>query len=197
MCFATPFYFAVASVLVTDGAAAGHGYPKQQFQNSIHSICVMHPNEQRIPLIHLQWKNWWDPIVKILSSYARQVFHTGPMSSAWIMFGSANLKFFSCSESNLRWSRKQTVTSAHAGKCTHVHSSSSQLWRNTLDLSDQVFYLDYLGYLANFLQWGYLVYLGLLMLLLGSLVGQMQLHYLRTPLAIANYVCHTYNFNIG
>jgi hypothetical protein len=100
------------------------------------------------------------------------------MSSAWITFGPA--KFFSCS----RWSRKQTS----AGNSTHVRSS--QLWSNTLD---QVFYIDYLGYLANLLQSGYLVYLGLLMLLLGSLVGQMQLHhYLRTPLAIANYVCHTH-----
>ncbi len=99
-----------------------------------------------------------------------------------------NVKFFSCS----RWSQQQTS----AGKSTHVRSS--QLLRNTLDLSDQVFYLDYLGYLANLLQSGYLVYLGLLMLLLGSLVGQMQLHhYLRTPLAIANYACHTHNFNIG
>jgi hypothetical protein len=87
----------------------------------------------------------------------------GPMSFAWITFGFA--KFFSCS----RWSRKQTS----AGKSTNLRSS--QLWRNTLDLSDQVFYLDYLGYLANLLQSGYLVYLGLLMLLLGSLVGQTQL----------------------
>ncbi len=40
MRFATPFYFAV--VLVTDGAA-GHGYPKQQFQNSVHrhGICLL------------------------------------------------------------------------------------------------------------------------------------------------------------
>ena len=98
---------------------------------------------------------------------ARAAKVTRSVSEVWITFGSA--KFFSCS----RWSRKQTS----AGKSTHV--CSSQLWRNTLDLSDQVFYLCHLGYLADLLQKGYLGYLGLLimMLLLGSLVGQMRLHH--------------------
>jgi hypothetical protein len=58
MRFATPFYFAV--VLVTDGAA-GHGYPKQQFQNSVRRICPIMvyytktPN--RLPNFRLIGKN--------------------------------------------------------------------------------------------------------------------------------------------